>query len=242
VIKKYLQEPLLHFLVLGGFIFLFYAAVNNGFTEEEKKIIISQAKIDQLTYIWQKKHMRKPTKEERQKMIDGEIYAEVMSREAVKLGLDKEDGIIRRRLVQKMTFVSANFSALLEPSDTELKKYLESHQQEFMSERHISFMLKSKVMLEKSNINMSEWDVSRLYGRAFMAKIFTLPVGVWSKNVSTAYGNVDVLVSDKKKAKIPSYATLKNRLKSAWQKEEQKKLEKRFYETLKKEYRITVGE
>jgi hypothetical protein len=242
VIKKYLQEPLLHFLVLGGFIFLFYAAVNNGFTEEEKKIIISQAKIDQLTYIWQKKHMRKPTKEERQKMIDGEIYAEVMSREAVKLGLDKEDGIIRRRLVQKMSFVSANFSALLEPSDTELKKYLESHQQEFMSERQISFILKNRVILEKSYTNMSEWEVSRSYGRAFTEKLFTLAVGVWSKNIDTAYGKVDVLVSDKKQASTPLYATLKNRLKSVWQKEAQRKFEKRFYETLKKEYSITVGE
>jgi len=242
VIKKYLQEPLLHFLVLGGLIFLFYAYVNDGFTQEEKKIIISQAKIDQLTYIWQKKHMRSPTKEERQEMIDGEIYAEVMSREAMKLGLDKEDGIIRRRLVQKMSFVSANLSALLEPSDAELKKYLEVHQEEFMSERQISFILKNRVILEKTHTNMSDWEVSRSYGRAFTEKLFTLPVGVWSKDIDTAYGKVEVLVSDKKQAKTPPYATLKSRLKSAWQKEAQKKLEKNFYETLKKEYRITVGE
>ena len=94
MIKKYLQEPLLHFLVLGGLIFLFYAYVNDGFTEENKKIVISQAKQDQLTYIWQKKHMRKPTKIELQELMEGEIYAQIMSREAVKLGLDKEDGII----------------------------------------------------------------------------------------------------------------------------------------------------
>jgi len=242
VIKKYLQEPLLHFLVLGGLIFLFYATVNDGFTEEEKKIVIPQAKIDQLTYIWQKKHMRKPTKEERQKMIEGEIYAEVMSREAVKLGLDKEDGIIRRRLVQKMTFVSANLSALLEPDEAELKAYLKAHQEEFMAERQISFILKNRVVLEKSHTNMSEWEVSRSYGRAFTEKLFTLPMGVWSKDIDTAYGKVEVLVNDKKQATTPSFTVIKNRLKSAWQKEAQKKLEKNFYETLKKEYRITVGE
>jgi hypothetical protein len=242
VIKKYLQEPLLHFLVLGGLIFLFYAYVNDGFTEEEKKIVIPQAKIEQLTYIWQKKHMRKPTKEERQEMLEGEIYAEVMSREAVKLGLDKEDGIIRRRLVQKMTFVSANLSALLEPSEVELKAYLKAHQEAFMSERQISFILKNRVILEKSHSNMSEWEVSRSYGRAFAEKLFTLPVGVWSRDISMAYGKVDVLVSDKKEAKSLPFSVLKSRLKSAWQKEEQKKLEKSFYERVKKEYDITVGE
>ena len=242
MIKKYLQEPLLHFLVLGGLIFLFYAYVNDGFTEEEKKIVIPQAKIEQLTYIWQKKHLRKPTKKELQQIIDEEVYAEIMSREALKLGLDKGDGIIRRRLVQKMHFVSANLSALLEPSEAELKAYLKANQEAFMSERQISFILKNRVILEKSHTDMSEWEVSRSYGRAFAEKLFTLPVGVWSRDINTAYGKVDVLVSEKKEAKPLPFSALKNRLKSAWQKEEQKKLEKSFYERLKKEYDITVEE
>jgi hypothetical protein len=242
VIKKYLQEPLLHFLVLGGLIFLFYAYVNDGFTQEEKKIVIPQAKIDQLTYIWQKKHMSKPTKKELQELIDTEVYSEIMSREALKLGLDKEDGIIRRRLVQKMTFVSANLSTLLKPSKVQLKEYLLEHQQEFMSEKYISFTLKNKVILEKINKNMNEWDVSRNYGRDFSAKLFSLPMGVWNKDIVTVYGKVDVLVTDKKESKSLPFNELKNRLKSAWQQEEQKKLEKNFYETLKKEYSIVVGE
>ena len=209
MIKKYLQEPLLHFLVLGCLIFLFYAYVNDGFTQEEKKIVISQAKIDQLTYIWQKKHMQKPTKAEVQSLIEGEVYAEIMSREATKLGLDKEDGIIRRRLVQKMTFVSSNLSALVNPTDAQLQKYLQAHKEKFMSPIRISFTLQNNVMLNKDNKAMSKWDVSRTYGKTFASKVFTLPVGIWSKDVLSAYGKVDVYVKEIMTASTLPYEKIK---------------------------------
>ena len=137
--------------------------------------------------------MRKPTKIELQELMEGEIYDEIMSREAVKLGLNKEDGIIRRRLVQKMTFVSSNFSALVNPTDAQLKKYLQEHKEKFMSPVRISFTLQNNVMLNRENKAMSKWDVSRMYGKAFANKVFTLPIGAWSKNIISAYGKVDVV-------------------------------------------------
>jgi len=238
--KKLLYEPLVHFLVLGGLLFLVYAYVNDGFTQEEKKIVISQAKIDQLTYIWQKKHMQKPTTAEVQELVEGEVYAEIMSREAVKLGLDKEDGIIRRRLVQKMTFVSSNFSALVKPTDTELQKYLQGHKEKFMSPVRISFSLQNNVMLNKDNKAMSKWDVSRTYGKEFSNKVFTLPVGVWSKDVMSAYGKVDVYVKEVITETTLPYEEIKSKLKASWQREEKEKLDKKFYETLKNNYSIKV--
>lgn len=240
MIKKYLQEPLLHFLVLGGLIFLFYAYVNDGFTEEDKNIVISQAKQNQLIYIWQKKHMQKPTKAEVQALIEGEVYAEIMSREAVKLGLDKEDGIIRRRLVQKMTFVSSNLSALVNPTDVQLQKYLQAHKEKFMSPVRISFTLQNNVMLNKDNKAMSKWDVSRTYGKAFANKVFTLPIGIWSKDEMSAYGKVDVYVKEIITASTLPYEKIKPALKAVWQREEKERLDKQFYETLKSDYSIKV--
>ena len=242
MIKKYLQEPLLHFLVLGGFIFLFYAYFNDGFTEEDKKIVISQAKQNQLTYIWQKKHMRKPTEIEFKELMEGEIYAQIMSREAVKLGLDKEDGIIRRRLVQKMTFVSSNFSALVNPTDAQLKKYLQEHKEKFMSPVRISFALQNNVMLNRENKAMSKWDVSRMYGKAFANKVFTLPTGVWSKDMMSAYGKVDVYVNEIITASALPYVQIKPTLKEVWQREEKERIDKKFYETLKSDYSIEIKE
>jgi hypothetical protein len=240
VIKKYLQEPLLHFLVLGGVLFLFYATINDGFTQEEQKVIISKAKIEQLTYIWQKKHMQKPTRVEIEELIDAEIFSEIMSREAIKLGIDKDDAIIRRRLVQKMMFVSSNFSSLVTPTEAQLKKYLQTHKETFMSPVHISFTLQNNVMLNKDNTMMTKWDVSRSYGKDFATKVFTLPVGVWNTNIMSAYGKVDVYVKELITASTLPYESIKPRLKAGWQQEEKERLDKAFYKTLKNNYTIKV--
>ena len=242
MIKKYLQEPLLHFLVLGGLIFLFYFYTNNGFTQIEQRIIIPQAKIDQLVYIWQKKQMRTPTRVELKEIIDAEIYNEIMSREAVKLGLEREDGVIRRRLVQKMNFVFTDLAALTEPSDAELKSYLSEHKEAFMADASLSFIVQNKTILEKKYKNVSAWEVSRLWGREFTKMLFSLPVDVWKRKVSTTYGDVDILVTAKKKQELRPFSTIRPLLKQEWQLEAQKKSEQNFYNMLKKEYVVEIGQ
>ena len=242
MIKKYLQEPLLHFLALGGLIFLFYFYTNNGFTQEEQRIIIPQAKVDQLVYIWQKKQMRTPSDAELQQIIDGEVYNEIMSREAVKLGLEREDGVIRRRLVQKMSFVFTDLAALVEPSDAELKSYLEQHKEAFMAEEALSFIVQNKTILEKKYNNVSAWEVSRIWGREFTNMLFSMPVDVWKRKVSTSYGDVDVLVVEKKVEQLRPFSDIRLQLKQAWQLEAQRKSEQDFYNTLKQEYVVEIGQ
>lgn len=138
--KKYLHEPLVHFLVLGGLIFLIYAYINDGFANPDATIFISQAEINQLHYRWQKKYFREPSKEEKQKMIDKAVYDEVIYKEALKMGLDKNDLIIQRRLVQKLEFLSSDLSTFVKPSDTELQEYLDAHSQDFMLPEKIEFL------------------------------------------------------------------------------------------------------
>jgi len=242
VIKKYLQEPLLHFLVLGGLIFLFYFYTNNGFTQEEQRIIIPQAKIDQLVYIWQKKQMRTPSEIELQQIIDGEIYNEIMSREAVKLGLEREDGVIRRRLVQKMSFVFSDLATLVEPSDAELKSYLTEHKEAFMVDASLSFIVQNKTILEKKYNNVSDWEVSRLWGREFTKMLFSMPVDVWKRKVPTTYGDVDVLVTEKKSQEVRPFSDIRPLLKQSWQLQAQRKSEQDFYKALKKEYVVEIGQ
>lgn len=242
MIKKYLQEPLLHFLVLGGLIFLLYFYTNDGFTQEEQRIVIPQAKVDQLVYIWQKKQMREPSDAELKQIIDGEVYNEIMSREALKLGLERDDGVIRRRLVQKMSFVFADLSSLVEPSDEELRAYLEQHKEAFMADESLSFIVQNKTILEKEYTNVSAWEVSRIWGREFTKMLFSMPVDVWKRNVPTSYGDVDLLVTEKKIKQLRPFEEIKPQLKQAWQLEAQKKSEQAFYELLKKEYVVEIGQ
>jgi len=136
--KKLLHEPLVHFLVLGALIFFFYTLINRE-NSDENIVVISKATQKQLAYRWEKKYMRSPTKDEMKKMIEREVYTEVMYREALKIGLEKNDFIVRRRLAQKMEFVSNDLSSLVEPSDTDLKEYLKRHDNQFRTASKVTF-------------------------------------------------------------------------------------------------------
>ena len=137
--KKILHEPLVHFLVLGALVFAIYIFLNGTESEDTHHIVVSKAVQKQLAYRWQKKYLRAPTEEDMQKMLDKEIYTEVMAREAKQMGLDVNDFIIRRRLAQKMEFVSDDLSLLVAPTDAELKSYLKTHEKMFRKEDSFSF-------------------------------------------------------------------------------------------------------
>ena len=138
--KKYLHEPLIHFTLIGALIFAFYYWDNSDISLDKEAIVLTQVEIIQLTNRWQKKHLRLPSAKEKQEFIDKAIYTKVMYTEALKMGLDKNDLIIRRRLAQKMEFVSSDMAELVEPTDKELLGYLQKHATQFMDSEKISFL------------------------------------------------------------------------------------------------------
>ena len=153
--KKILHEPLVHFLLLGALVFFIYTAMNGTQTSDDKTIVISKAEQKQLSYRWQKKYMRQPTEDEMQQMIDKEIYTEVLYREALKMGLDQNDLIIRRRLAQKLEFVSSDLFSFIEPSDEVLRTYMKQHEKMFRKAGKISFQ-QIYVDVSKHDKNLKE--------------------------------------------------------------------------------------
>ena len=137
--KKWLREPLLHFLLIGAAIFLLYSLQNEGYDNDNNHIVITKGSIDRLISLWEKKRQRPPTQTELQGMIEQQIHEEIMYREALAMGLDKSDAIVRRRLAQKIEFISSDIAAMAEPSDEELKKFLNTHHKKFEIPASLSF-------------------------------------------------------------------------------------------------------
>ena len=142
--KKYLHEPLFHFLLLGALLFAFYSWSNKDTSANDDStmdtIVLTQAEVAQLSNRWEKTHFRLPTVEEKQELIDKAIYTKVMYKEALKMGLDKNDLIIRRRLAQKMEFLSEDMAQLIEPTDEELVAYMHEHADLFTTNTKVSFL------------------------------------------------------------------------------------------------------
>jgi len=241
LINKYLKEPLLHFLVLGGLIFYAYSSLNNGFEDKDTKIIIPQTQINQLTTIWKKKFLREPSQEEIQKLIDKAIYSQVMSREALKLGLEQNDPVIERRLVQKMEFLSENFIPKVEPTEKELKTFMHSNAELFLEPTQISFHFKNAVMGQKEYNNLSQYGVSKLLGREFAKRVFTLEIAVWHRGILSPYGKHALFVDAKVDAQLPKLQEIENRVKEAYQVKKEIQLKQEFYKNLKSNYTIELG-
>jgi hypothetical protein len=137
--KKLLREPLAHFLLLGAAIFVAYSLVSKGASDAPGKIVITQGQIasmvEAFTLTWQ----RPPTGDEVRGLVRDRVREEVYYREAIALGLDKDDTIIRRRLAQKMQFVSDDTGARTQPTDDELNAYLRTYPDKFRVEQKFTF-------------------------------------------------------------------------------------------------------
>lgn len=134
-----LKEPLTHFIALALAIFFLYGAVNRSAQPQADEIVVTSAKIEQLGALFTKTWQRPPSSQELKGLIDDFVKEEIYNREALLLGLDKDDTVIRRRLRQKMEFlVDAEVDAIT-PADTELQSYLEAHPDQFRIQPMIAF-------------------------------------------------------------------------------------------------------
>jgi hypothetical protein len=129
---KWLREPLVHFLFIGAAIYLLYGAFAETAPEgTDKTIVVSAAEVEWMQTSWQKRWNRPPTPEELDGLIQQYIRETVLYREALTMGLNKHDQVIRRRLAQKLEFLAKDLVALIPPTDEELVAYFDAHQDRY---------------------------------------------------------------------------------------------------------------
>ena len=159
--KQILREPLVHFLLLGAGLFIAYGLMSKpGSSDGPGKIIVTQGQIDHLVDGFTKAWQRPPTSEELAGLIEDRVREEVYCREAMAMGLDKDDTIIRRRLRLKLEFISDDIAAMAEPTEAALNAYLQEHPDKFRIPPQFTF---SQVYLnpEKHGENLTH-DTAQL--------------------------------------------------------------------------------
>jgi len=136
--KNILRQPLFHFLCIGALLFGLFEAVNTSETDLND-IIIDQSDLERLLNTWEMQWKRKPTKEELTNLLESNIKQEVFYLEALQMNLDHNDEIIKRRLSQKMEFLSNDLASITKPTDNELKAYFEAHVDKYLTPPLYSF-------------------------------------------------------------------------------------------------------
>jgi hypothetical protein len=127
VLRKLLREPLLHFLLLGVLLFALYNLVSGWRGGADRRIVINDAIVAGLVQNFEGTWQRAPTLAELKGLVSERIREEVLYREGVDLGLDRDDTVIRRRVLQKLDIISEETAGQEAPGDAVLTAWLHDH-------------------------------------------------------------------------------------------------------------------
>lgn len=211
-----ITEPLVHFMVLGAAIFAVYGMFGPKDTAAGLRIEVSARDLERLRDLSIKQWGREPDAKAMQDLAQSFVREEVLYREALASGLDRDDVIVRRRLAQKMEFLAnENLHA---PSEAELKAYFDSHPVKFLEPARLDFdqmyfspaargravgadarralaalragraVAGDNFMLPATSARQDQQQVQRDYGDAFAQALFAHPPGVWAGPFASAHG------------------------------------------------------
>ena len=136
---RLVQEPIVPFLIIGAGLFGLQGVLDAKAPEGGREIFISNDQAEAMVQTFARTWQRPPSQQELEHLFDDHVRTEVFVREAMALGLDRNDAIVRRRLRQKMEFVSHGEQPLTIPSDQQLQAHLEANPERFSSETRFSF-------------------------------------------------------------------------------------------------------
>jgi len=136
MLSRLLREPLLYFSIAGAGLFLLSEGVG---TDANRRVVVNEAERQRLSDQWQAQMGRTPTETELDALVEQWIREEIYYREARAMELDEDDIIIRRRLAQKLTFLTEDLAAGRAPQQADLERYYQENSERYTQPERYSF-------------------------------------------------------------------------------------------------------
>jgi hypothetical protein len=271
-LKAWLREPLLHFLLLGAGLFVLFGWLNRDGFDAPNEIVVDSSRIAQLRMQFERVWQRPPSEDELSGLVEDWIRQEVLYREGMALGLDQGDPVMRRRVVQKMQFMS---DALVndEFTDAELQAWLDEKPDTYRIEPRYSFrqvyfdpqrhgagleeLLEESLRALRRDADAADGDptllptsmsdvaiseIARNFGERFATAIADVPVGEWSGPIPSGYGLHLLRVSSKEPARMPELEEVRAALARDLLAERTKRANEAFYEALRDRYTVRISD
>ena len=268
VLKPIAREPLTHFLLIGALLFGGLQLVRAA---ERPMVRIDEQELNQLVTYWQLQSGRAPTKPELQAILRDRIDEELLAAEARRLGLDKDDLIIRRRLAQKMAFAGEDVGAIAEPDAATLRAYYQRTKAQYATPAHIALrqvfftgdrgveaaraaaaqalerarrgeaVAGDPFLLPLTYADASLDDLLRDYGPAYAKAVQTAPLGAWIGPVPSAYGMHLVRVENRQGAEVAPFDQVRGDVRDGWIAERRAANNAAFLQGLHRRYRVVVA-
>ncbi|WP_371377921.1 peptidyl-prolyl cis-trans isomerase [Thalassotalea aquiviva] len=243
--KNFIREPLFHFLLIGVALFILYSVVNPE-QGGDKRIVVDDGRINHLSAMFEKNWNRQPSEQELKKIIDDYVLEEIYYRQALEMGIDKNDVMIRRRLRQKMEFFTSAAASMVEPETVELEAYLHQNADKYRTDNRYSFeqiyistdrshtKLTTKItqiqkalqqsymprgdasLLPNKVDQASAFNVDRSFGKDFSHKLDTLALNEWSEPLTSGLGVHFVKVTARQAGGLPSLQDVQEQVTRDW--------------------------
>src|SRR3954469_6305002 len=137
-IRTLLGEPMLHFLLIGIALFGAYRWVSPG-DSGGRRIVITQGVVDDLVTQHVAARGREPSTTEVNHLIESYVREEILYREGTRLGLERDDVVVKRRVRQKIEMIAEEDAPTRAPTDADLLAYLTANQARFAQPAIITF-------------------------------------------------------------------------------------------------------
>ena len=165
-LSAFLKDPLSHFLAAGFALFIVFnlVAPEDNAGDDPYTIVVDREAI--LTFMqYRAKAFDKERFEARldampenelQLMIDDFVREEVLHREALALGLDADDYVIKQRLIQKVEFLARGFAeAVATPDEAATRVYFEENKSNYYIQPYATF---THVFFDRERHNPDDLD------------------------------------------------------------------------------------
>jgi len=137
--KALWKEPLVHFLLIGAVLFSVFELRREGGSATPNQILVDAGQVEQLAARFKRTRLRAPTNIELAALIEGHVREEVYYRQALAMGLDQNDPVLRQRMRQKLEFLLEDLAAEAAPGDEQLIEFMQRNADKFREEPRLSF-------------------------------------------------------------------------------------------------------
>lgn len=263
-----LREPLLHFLIAGAVLFV----ALSGRTPDvgERRIVVDEAVVTGLVNHHLRAFRRPPTPQELDELIADHVRSEVYYREALRLGLDQDDEVVKKRMRNKMLAIAGAEAEAARPSDAQLQALLDADPTRYAAPPRTSLeqlylgddtperraaaaaalkglapgarpaVATTALPLPARFDKASQTDLAAQLGDDFAAALATLPVGTWSGPVVSGFGLHLVRISERRPAPPPRLADVRQRLENDWRNAAVRKAQDAHLKALLQGYDVTI--
>lgn len=139
-IKNIIKEPIAHFIIIGVVVFLFYSFIKGSYVDKDHAIQITKSDVEAIINKWMAQMKRPPAKQEVDIFLEDYVQREILFREAKAMGLDKNDIVVKNRMLQKLDFLTNDLLITGTPTDAEALKYFNNNPEKYIVPGKIDFI------------------------------------------------------------------------------------------------------